>query len=437
MPPGAEAVEVLQQLLRLNTVNPPGNERPAQEYLAALLTEAGLEVTLAGEEPERPNLIARLRGRADGPSLGLLSHVDTVVADPAEWRHDPWSGALDEGCVWGRGAIDMKSQTAAEVVAACSLARAGWRPERGDLIVISVIDEEEDGTGAIWLTEQRPELVRCDWLINEGAGVAFEVAGERVYDVCVGEKGVFRFTLTTDGAAGHASVPTLGDNALVKLAPLLTALGERRPGWDVTDSASGLFAALGAPIDGDPDRALADLTGRAPELAPLYEALLRVTFAPTMVDASQAMNVIPATANLHVDCRTPPGMAEPEVLERVREVLGDDGYRLTFTERTIGNESPVESPLMDAIARWVQRVEPGARTIPAVSPGYSDSRTIRAAFPDCVAYGFFPQRHMDVDEVYALVHAPDERIDVRDLALATDCYRALALDLLGGEDPTP
>jgi acetylornithine deacetylase/succinyl-diaminopimelate desuccinylase-like protein len=152
-----------------------------------------------------------------------------VVADPAEWRHGPWSGALDEGCVWGRGALDMKSQTTAEVVAACALARAGWRPDRGDLIVISVIDEEEDGTGAIWLTEQRPELVRCDWLINEGAGAAFDVAGERVYDVCVAEKGVFRFTLTTDGAAGHASVPTLGDNALLKLAPLLTRLGDRQP----------------------------------------------------------------------------------------------------------------------------------------------------------------------------------------------------------------
>jgi acetylornithine deacetylase/succinyl-diaminopimelate desuccinylase-like protein len=433
----SEAVEVLQQLLRFNTVNPPGNERPAQEYLAARLTAAGLEVTLAGEEPERPNLVARLRGRSDGPRLGLLSHVDTVVADPAQWRHGPWSGALDEGCVWGRGALDMKSQTAAEVVAACELARAGWRPDRGDLIVISVIDEEEDGTGAIWLTEQRPELVRCDWLINEGAGAAFDVAGERVYDVCVAEKGVFRFTLTTDGAAGHASVPTLGDNALLKLAPLLTRLGERQPGWDVTAGASGLFAALGAPIDGDPAEAVKALALRAPELAPLYEPLLRVTLAPTMVDASPAMNVIPAAANLHVDCRTPPGMEEPAVLERVREVLGEDGYRLTFTERTIGNESPVDSPLMDAITRWVARTEPGARTIPTVSPGYSDSRTFRAAFGDCVAYGFFPHRHMPADQVFALIHAPDERIDVRDLALATDCYRRLALDLLGGEDPNP
>ena len=169
----AEAVEVLQQLVRINTVNPPGNERPAQEYLAGLLDAAGFETTIVGPDPERPNLVARLRGRADGPVLGLLSHVDTVGADPAGWRHDPWSGALDDGYVWGRGALDMKSQTAAEVVAACSLAREGWRPARGDLLVISVSDEEVDGTGAEWLTAEHPDLVRCDYLLNEGGGESF------------------------------------------------------------------------------------------------------------------------------------------------------------------------------------------------------------------------------------------------------------------------
>ncbi len=240
-----EAVEILRQLVRINTVNPPGNERPAQEYLAGLLERAGLEVTLAGPDPERPNLVARLRGKADGPVLGLLSHVDTVGADPAGWRHDPWSGALDEGCVWGRGALDMKSQTAAEVVAACSLAREGWRPERGDLVVISVSDEEVDGTGAEWLTTQRPDLARCDYLLNEGAGELFAVGDARFYAVSVGEKGVFRFTLSTDGAAGHASLPMIADNALLKLGPLLEALAHGRPGWDMTPSVRELLAALG------------------------------------------------------------------------------------------------------------------------------------------------------------------------------------------------
>ncbi len=425
----AEVVEVLQQLLRINTVNPPGNERPAQEYLAGLFDAAGFETTMVGPEPERPNLVARLRGRADGPVLGLLSHVDTVIADPAGWRHDPWSGDLDDGHVWGRGALDMKSQTAAEVVAACSLAREGWRPARGDLIVISVSDEEVDGTGAEYVTTEHPDLVRCDYLINEGAGESFSVGGERVYSVSVGEKGVFRFTLTTDGRAGHASVPMGADNALLKLAPLLDALAGRQPGWDVTPPARDLLAALG--LDADPARAVAQLAEGDPDFALEVEAMLRVTLAPTMVDASDAMNVIPERARLHVDCRVPPGMEEPAVLERVREVLGTNGYRLDFDEAVVGTASAPRSPLLDILQGWVERTEPGARCVPTLCTGYTDSRAFREAFPDCVAYGFFPLRHMTVEQVGELVHGRDERIDVRDLALAVDCYRGVATELLG------
>jgi acetylornithine deacetylase/succinyl-diaminopimelate desuccinylase-like protein len=427
-----EATTLLRRLLRVNTVNPPGNERPAQLLLQALLDEAGFETALLGEDPARPNLVARLRGRAPGPVLGLLSHVDTVVADPEGWRHDPWSGALDDGCVWGRGAIDMKSQTAAEAVAAASLAREGWRPAEGDLLVISVIDEEVDGTGAEWLTAEHPELVRCDYLLNEGAGESMEIDGRRAYTMSVGEKGVFRFTLTTEGAAGHASLPAIADNALLKLAPLLDAMGAREPGWDVSPAPLALLAELGLEVDGDPSEAISALAARAPAFAPQVAAMMRVTLAPTMADASEQMNVIPAAARLHVDCRTPPAMAEPQVLERVREVLGADGYRLEFTERIGGNASPPESRLAGALRGWVGRTDPGARLLPTLCIGFTDSRTFRAAFPDLVAYGFFPHRHMPLELLDQLVHGRDERVDVRDLGLAVDCYRSVATELLGG-----
>jgi acetylornithine deacetylase/succinyl-diaminopimelate desuccinylase-like protein len=428
---GHETTELLRRLIRHDTVNPPGNERALQEELAAELREAGFEVRLLGRTAERPNLVARLRGAADGPTLCLLSHCDTVLADPSEWERGPWSGDLVDGEVWGRGAQDMKSQTAAEVAAAVSLARAGWRPARGDLLVVVAVDEETGGEeGAIWLTEHHPDAVRCDYLVNEGAGTVIPFDGGRIYGVCTAEKGVFRFTVTTHGRAGHASMPNVADNALLKLAPLVQAMGERRPSFDVTEAPRALFAELGIALD-EPAAALEELRARDPALAALVEPTLHVTLAPTQISASEKINVIPSAARLRVDCRVPPGLGEEVARERIREVIGEDGFAVEFQERVVGNSSPVASPLMDAIRGWVAREDPDARVVPVMLPAFTDSRTFRAAFPDCIAYGFFPQRRMTVYETWPLVHGKDERIDARDLELAARCYRDIAKELLG------
>jgi acetylornithine deacetylase/succinyl-diaminopimelate desuccinylase-like protein len=429
-----DATELLQRLIRCNTVNPPGNERVLQEGLAADLRDAGFEVVLRGAEPERPNLVARLRGLADGPTLCLLSHVDTVLATPADWTHDPWSGDLADGFVWGRGALDMKSQTAAEVTAALSLARSGWRPAEGDLLVVVVVDEEVGGElGAMWMCEHHPELVRCDYLLNEGGGAVIPYEGERLYGVCVAEKGVFRFRVMTDGIAGHASIPKIGDNALLKMAPLLAAMGARQPGYDLTDGPRALLEGLGlGPVNGDPGVALDALRAKDPSLAMLVEPMLGVTLAPTRIWGSEKINVIPASAELRVDCRVPPGLGEEHARARIREVLGEDGYRMEFTERVMGNASPVDSPLMVAIETWLRANDPGARVVPTILPGFTDSRTFRDAFPDCIAYGFFPQRHMTLYETSPLIHAADERIDVRDIGFAATFFRDICKELLGG-----
>lgn len=430
-----ETTQLLQRLIRCNTVNPPGNERVLQEGLAADLREAGFEVDLLGAEPERPNLVARLRGDADGPVLCLLSHVDTVLATASDWTHDPWSGDLADGFVWGRGALDMKSQTAAEVSAALSLARSGWRPAQGDLLVVVVVDEEVGGElGAMWLCEHHPEKVRCDYLLNEGGGANFTYDGARHYGVCVAEKGVFRFRLTTEGVAGHASIPKIGVNALLKMAPLLARMAERQPAFDLTEGTTALLEGLGVAPGGGAggaESALERLRARDAGLAMLVEPLLGVTLAPTRIWGSEKINVIPASAELRVDCRVPPGLGEEHALRRIREVLGEDGYRLEFTERVIGNASPVSSPLMDVIERWLADHDPGARIVPTMLPGFTDSRTFRDAFPSCVAYGFFPHRHMSLHEAMPLIHAADERIDVRDLGFAASFFRDVCKELLG------
>ncbi|MEY2534237.1 MAG: hypothetical protein QOF29_2147, partial [bacterium] len=303
-------------------------------------------------------------------------------------------------------------------------------PARGELLVIATVDEETGGTdGAMWLCQQHPDKVRCDYLINEGAGTVMPFDGGSVYGVCVAEKGVFRFTVTTRGAAGHASVPGVGDNALVKMAPVLEALARRRPGLDVTDAPRSLLAALD--LDGDPVAALDDLRDRDPTLARFVEPMLGVTMAPTIISASEKINVLPALARLQVDCRVPPGHGEETALRRIREVLGEDGYELDFHEKVVGNGSPLDTPLMEAIRGWVQRTDPQARVVPTMLPAFTDSRTFRETFPDIVAYGFFPQRQKSLYEAWPLMHGKDERIDVRDLGLAASCYRDVCKELLG------
>ena len=323
---GAEAEELLARLIRFNTVNPPGNERVAQEYLADHLTAAGFECELLGAVAERPNLVARLRapaGGEDGPTLCYLGHVDTVLADPADWSHDPWSGDIADGFLWGRGALDMKSQVAAEIAAAATLARSGWRPARGELLIVAVVDEETGGSlGAEWITKNHPEKVRCDMLLNEGGGAVFEYGGARRYGVCCAEKGVFRFTLTTDGVAGHASMPGMGENALLKMAPVLERFAARQPSYHPTEEPLAFLRGIGEDA-ADPQASLARLHAVDPRLATMFEPMFGVTFTPTRISASEKINVIPSRAQLKVDCRVPPGLGEQEVREGIAEVLGD------------------------------------------------------------------------------------------------------------------
>jgi acetylornithine deacetylase/succinyl-diaminopimelate desuccinylase-like protein len=422
--------EILQRLIRFNTVNPPGNEEPAQLWLRSLLEEAGFDCELPAAVPGRPNLVARMPGGSDGPTLCLLGHVDTVLADPEDWQVDPWAGELRDGCVWGRGAKDMKSQVAAETAAALALIEQGWRPEAGELKLVFTCDEETGAAkGAAWLTSEHPELVRADLVVNEGAGELIRRGEHRVYGVCVAEKGVFRFTLDTHGRSGHASVPRIGENALLKLAPHLSALAGVRPEPVRQAEVDELLSALGLDTS-DLGAALAELEADAPAVAILLEPMTGVTLTPTMISASEKINVVPSHARLEVDCRVPPELGEEAARAAIRSAIGDDGYELRFHDEVVGNRSPSDTALMDSIRRFVEREDPGAAVAPLVMSGFSDSHWWRRAFPDCVAYGFFPQNAMDVVEAYPMMHGIDERIPVADLGLAAAFYADLMVETL-------
>jgi acetylornithine deacetylase/succinyl-diaminopimelate desuccinylase-like protein len=240
---------------------------------------------------------------------------------------------------------------------------------------------------------------------------------------------VFRFELTTAGRAGHALVPGIGDNALARVASLVTALSERRPPYEPVPEVGALLSALGLP-GGDHEVALAELERGAPELATLIEPMARVTFAPTMLRAGEKINVIPSHAELQVDCRVPPELGEEHVRRALAEVLGEDGFEIEFKDPVVGNRSPAASPLMEAIEGFVAREDPGAEVAPLVMTGFSDSHWWRAAFPESVVYGFFPQRAMSLVEFLPLMHAADERIPVADLGLAASFYSDLMVETL-------
>ena len=420
-----EVTELLQELIRIDTTNPPGNETAAAELLRDYLQENGVASELYAKIPERANLVARIPGRGDGPSLLLLSHTDVVLADAAEWSADPFGGELRDGEVWGRGALDMKGQVAANAVAIASLAREGFEPS-GDLIFAATADEEVGaGFGGQWLCEAHPDAVRSDYCINEGSGDRLELAGKPFYICSVAEKMSAPFRLRVRGRSGHASMPGIADNALVKAARFITALGDYAPERKLTPEVEGLLATVTGEKPGSPEEALERARSIGQSFGEMVEPLLSMTLSPTIVSASRQRNVIPAICEVTVDSRLLPGMTPDQQQAVVREVLGEGEYELEVLEAHGGTRSPIDTPLWDAVDGWIQEVEPGARAAPICVAGFTDSHWFRQAF-GTVAYGFFPARAMDVEVAARLIHSADERVPVEDLELGVSFLRHAA-----------
>ena len=420
----AEVTDLLQRLIRLDTTNPPGNETAAAALLRDYLEAAGVECECYARVPERANLVARIRGTGDGPSLALLSHTDVVLADAKEWEHDPFGGKLVSGQVWGRGALDMKGEVAASAVALATLAREGWRGS-GDLIFVAAADEEVgDGFGLQWLVDAHPDAVRADYSLNEGAGDRVELGGKVLYLCATAEKMSSPFLLRVHGRSGHASMPSIGDNALVKAASLVTRLDAFRVEPQLIPEVTGFFRAL----LGDVPTA-AEALVRAREISPLgaelIEPLLGMTVAPTMARASDKRNVIPALCEITVDVRLLPGETPEQAEATLRDWLGEGDYELVNTERQGGTRSAIGGPLWDAVATFVEAEEPGAAAAPICVAGFTDSHWLRAAF-GTVAYGFFPARAMAPETAARLIHSANERVPVSDLELGVRFLRHAA-----------
>jgi acetylornithine deacetylase/succinyl-diaminopimelate desuccinylase-like protein len=320
----------------------------------------------------------------------------------------------------------MKGQVAASAVAIASLAREGFRPN-GDLIFLAAADEEVGaGFGLQWLVEEHPEAVRAEYALNEGAGDRVQF-GEDVFYVCASaEKMSAPFVLRILGRSGHASMPGIADNALVKAADVIRRIADFRPERSYMPETEALMRAL----TGGELPPVEEALDRAREIHPLaaaaLEPLLSLTMAPTMIAASRKRNVIPAVCEVSIDRRLQPGQTVEEAEAVLRSLLPEGlDYEYELTEAQGGTRSPLDTPLWDAVDAFVQEIEPGARTVPLCVAGFTDSHWLRAAF-GTVAYGFFPIRTMDPEVATMLVHSADERVHVDDLELGVEFLRHAA-----------
>jgi acetylornithine deacetylase/succinyl-diaminopimelate desuccinylase-like protein len=434
---GDEVVELARALIRIDTSNPPGNETPAAEFLADYMRSAGAEVELIGPDPERLNLIARVAGRGEGPSLMLMAHTDVVPAPDEGWTVPPFEGAVRDGELIGRGAADMKGELAARAAAIAALARSGERPA-GDAVLVAESDEERNTSdvGMSWLVRERPDL-RCDFAVNEGGGLALELAGgRRVVTVSIGEKLVTSLRIRLHGRACHASVPFGADNPLQHLAAAVEALLAHEAPARLAPEIADALTELGAPAGGGDD-VVAWAIEQHPVLGGRVQAMSRLTVTPTGSQTFEPPNVIPPFADLICDCRALPGQTEADIREHVAAVLRDRcEYELEFLEPLVGGtQSPIETPLYRAIEDYVASRLPDAELLPIIDTGFSDSHWVRAT-QGTVAYGFAPVFTTDPNAYESAAHAADESIHVADLAEMAE-FHLHALRALSGAPNSP
>jgi len=423
---GGEVVGLLQDLLRIDTTNPPGNETACAEHIAEVLRADGIESLLLEKEPGRGNLIARLRGTGELPPLLLMAHMDVVVTEPERWTHPPFAAEIADGYIWGRGAVDTKNLLAAEIITMLLLERTGERLRR-DVILMANADEEVGvGVGARWVVLEHPDLIQAEYAINEGGGDSQLLAnGRRFMSIQVAEKGNSPFKLVARGRPGHGSVQ-IEDNAVIRLGEALAKLGKAELPLRLTATMRGYVNGIAELVDPaerrlwlgllDPATVRASLQDLpvSDEMRRLLAAQLFNTVVPTMLTAGSRLNVIPSSAEATVDSRVVPGMTREEHLAELRAVLGDE-IEIEFIRQAPWLESSLDSPLFASIEKVMAELDPGVPVLPTLCTGGTDAKWVTSL--GTKVYGFFPMRYEA--GVMDLVHGHDERITIDNLTFGT------------------
>jgi acetylornithine deacetylase/succinyl-diaminopimelate desuccinylase-like protein len=429
-----EITNFLSDLIRINTTNPPGNETKAANYIAQYLAKEGFKTEIIESAPGRGNVITRLKGTGEKPSILLLSHLDVVAANPNEWTVPPFAGTIKDGYVYGRGAIDMKSMTAIEVLV-MKLLKKNNAKLKGDVVLAATADEEKGGEeGAGYLLQHHREKIWCPYVLNEGGGLATPTKKGDVFTVQTAEKGILWLKIKAKGVPGHGSTPNMADNAIVRMNKVINNLGNYQPETMYVPTLKQFLAEIAKhypEIDEMFSRLLAnpkqseqildELAKKDRALAEEIRPRTKMTIAPTMIQGGVKENIIPSDCEAVFDCRILPGQSVTKTIDLIKDLLKDVGMeKLTFEiiQAHDGSESTTETPLYNAITQVLKEFEPDCGVTPTLTTGGTDSRFFRENGSIC--YGFQPMIPDEPnDQLNKRMHGIDERITIENLVYGT------------------
>jgi len=432
-----EATGLLQDLIRNACVNDgtitSGEEVRNADLIAGYLGYGGFDVETFEPQPKRRSVLAKIEGSdPTAPTLMLMGHTDVVPVNVDGWTREPFGGELDDGMIWGRGAVDMLNLTSTMAVAFRHLVQTGFRP-KGTLLYLAVADEEALGTwGAKYLVEHELDTVRADYVITESGGYQVPTPQGIRLPIMVEEKGTFWSNLTVHGTPSHASQAYKTDNALVTAAEVVRRIAEYRPQAQIGDTWRRYVDGLGLPPElADPDQVDAFVEDLPLTFGRIAHACTHTTMAPTVAHGGTKTNIIPDRVDLQVDMRTMPGESGDVARGMLLEAIGDVADRVEITSNDDpATESPIDTPLWDSLTRVSSRLCEGSALVPTIMTGGTDNRYFRRAGAIGYGFGLFSRR-IRFEDYARMFHGHDERVDQESLDLSTQLWLALAEDLLG------
>jgi acetylornithine deacetylase/succinyl-diaminopimelate desuccinylase-like protein len=414
-----EAVHHLQEYLRIDTVNPPGNEIEGVKFFKTIFDAETVPCQVFEPSFGRGNLLATLKGNGKKKPILLLSHIDVVPVEKERWSVDPFAGVIRDGYLYGRGALDDKSMGIVEMMALLILKREKI-PLTRDVLFFAAADEETGGGwGVDWAVENIPDLREAEYALNEGGYVVLDEQGVAdCYEISSGQKVLFQLQLRTKGTSGHGSMPR-PDNPNVKLVQALERVTKWETPYNILPMVKEYFSKMAPkqtpeekPFFEDIEKGLRD-PAFAKRLTsnPIYNAMIRDTISLTILQGGSKVNVIPSESTATLDCRLVPGSSKEKFLKEIKERLGNDIEVEVISESHSLPPSPFDTDLFRAIQRFATKNDPGCPVVPHLLPGATDSRLLRER--GIITYDFCPFRLTEKEMM--IIHGNDERIALENL----------------------